>query len=215
MGITQGDLALANLLQKAHAAYGEVINKEWLSWGTELMPDMLKMIRQAERQAKIEREMLELAERKENRNLRIESRNSQKAQYAKDIMLPGASINCIEKEFQVLDEAQSFDDLEAIQDEGRRQELIALTLDPGSASDVEMEGEESVVYRTSAFPTEGESELGEDKAITDGGDSGVSKRVTRQSVYVVVPPMPMEQSTSQGERGPVSGTLILVACFLI
>ena len=34
-------------------------------------------------------------------------------------MLPGASINRIEKEFQVLDEAQSFDDLEAIEDEGR------------------------------------------------------------------------------------------------
>ena len=76
MGITQGDLALANLLQKAHTADGEVMNKEWLTWGTELMPDMLKMIRQAERQAKIDQEMLELAERKENRNLRIESRNS-------------------------------------------------------------------------------------------------------------------------------------------
>ena len=62
---------------------------------------------------------------------------------------------------------------------------------------------------------EGESELGEDKAITDGGDSGVSKHVTRQSVYIAVPPMPMEQSTSQGECGPVSGTLILVAHFLI
>ena len=62
---------------------------------------------------------------------------------------------------------------------------------------------------------EGESELGEDEAITDGGDSGASKRITRQSVYVVVPPMPMELSTSQGERGPVSGTLILVAHFLI
>ena len=146
MGITKGDPALANLLQKARAAYGEVMNKEWLTWGMELMPDMLKMIRQAERQVKIEREMLELAERKKNRNLRIESRNSRKAQYAKDIMLPGASINRIEKEFQVLDEAQSFDDLEAIQDEGRRQELIASTLDPGSASDVEMGGEESVTY---------------------------------------------------------------------
>ena len=76
MGITQGDLALANLLQKAHTAYGEVMNKEWLTWGTELMPDMLKMIRQAERQAKIDQEMLELVERKENRNLRIESHNS-------------------------------------------------------------------------------------------------------------------------------------------
>ena len=76
MGSTQGDPALANLLQKARAAYGEVMNKEWLTWGMELMPDMLKMIRQAERQAKIDQEMLELVERKENRNLRIESRNS-------------------------------------------------------------------------------------------------------------------------------------------
>ena len=76
MGITKGDLALAILLQKARAAYGEVMNKEWLTWGTELMPDMLKMIRQAERQAKIEQEMLELAEWKENRNLRIKSCNS-------------------------------------------------------------------------------------------------------------------------------------------
>ena len=49
----------------------------------------------------------------------------------------------------------------------------------------------------------------------DGGDSGVSKCVMRQSVYIAVPPMPMEQSTSQGEHGPVSGTLILVARFLI
>ena len=105
MGSTQGDLALANLLQKAHTAYGKVMNKEWLTWGTELMPDMLKMIRQAERQAKIEREMLELAKWKENCNLQIESCNSRKAQYAKDIMLPGASIDHIEKEFQVLDEA--------------------------------------------------------------------------------------------------------------
>ena len=61
-------------------------------------------------------------------------------------MLPGASIDRIEKEFQVLDKAQLFDDLEPIQDEGRRQELIVSTLDPGSASDVEMEGEESVTY---------------------------------------------------------------------
>ena len=90
--ITKEDPALANLLQKVRAVYGEVMNKEWLTWGTELMPDMLKMIRQAERQVKIEREMLELAERKENRNLWIESHNSRKAQYAKDIMLPGASI---------------------------------------------------------------------------------------------------------------------------
>ena len=119
MGITKGDPALANLLQKARTAYGEVMNKEWLTWGTELMPDMLKMIKQAERQAKIKQEMLELAERKENRNLWIESCNSRKAQYAKDIMLPGASIDHIEKKFQVLDEAQSFDNLEAIQDEGR------------------------------------------------------------------------------------------------
>ena len=57
------------------------------------------------------------------------------------------------------------------------------------------------------FLTEGESELGEDKAVTDGGESRVLKRVTCQSVYVAVPPMPMEQSTSQGEHGPVSGTL--------
>ena len=119
MGITKEDPALANLLQKARAAYGEVMNKEWLTWGTELMPDMLKMIRQAERQVNVEREMLELAERKENRNLWIESHNSRKAQYAKDIMLPGASIDRIEKEFQVLDEVQLFDDLEAIEDEGR------------------------------------------------------------------------------------------------
>ena len=82
-----------------------------------------------------------------------------------------------------------------------------LTLDPGSASDVEMEGEESVTYQTSTFLTEGESEIGEDEAIMDSGDSGASKRITRQSVYIVVPPMPMEQSTSQGEHGPVSGTL--------
>ena len=119
VGITQGDPALTNLLQKVRAAYGQVMNKEWLTWGTELMPDMLKMIRQAERQAKIEQEMLELAEQKENYNLQIKSRNSRKAQYAKDIMLPGASIDHIEKEFQVLDEVQLFDDLEAIEDEGR------------------------------------------------------------------------------------------------
>ena len=61
-------------------------------------------------------------------------------------MLPGASIDRIKKEFQVLDKAQLFDNLEAIQDEGRRQELVASTLDPGSASDVEMGGEESVTY---------------------------------------------------------------------
>ena len=76
MGITKEDPALANLLQKARMVYGEVMNKEWLTWGTELMPDMLKMIRQAERQAKVEWEMLELAEQKENHNLRIESCNS-------------------------------------------------------------------------------------------------------------------------------------------
>jgi len=191
------------------------MNQEWLVWGKELMPDMLKMIRQAERQAKIEQAMQELAERKDNRNLRIDARNSRKAQYAKDIQLPGADIDRIEKEFQVLDEAQSIDDLEAVDDERRRRELIESSLDPGSASDVEMEGEESVTYRTSAFPTEGESELGGDEAITDGGDSGTSKRLTRQSVYVAVPPMPMERSASQGERGPVSRTLILVARFLI
>ena len=191
------------------------MNQEWLTWGKELMPDMLKMIREAEKRAKIERVMLELAERKENRNLRIDARNSRKAQYAKEIQLPGADIDRIEKEFQVLDEAQSIDDLEAVDDERRRQELIESSLGPGSASDVEMEGAESVTYRTSAFPTEGESELGEDEAITDGGDSGTSKRLTRQSVYVAVPPMPMEQSASQGERGPVSGILILVARFLI
>ena len=159
--------------------------------------------------------MLELAERKENRNLRINACNSRKAQYAKDIQLPGADINRIEKEFQVLDKAQSIDDLEAVDDERQRQELIESSLDPGSASDVEMEGTESVTYQTSAFPTEGESELGEDKAIMDGGDSGTSKHLTHQSVYVAVPPMPMELSASQGERGPVSGTLILVARFLI
>ena len=102
-----------------------------------------------------------------------------------------------------------------VDDERRRQELIESSLDPGSASDVEMEGTESVTYRMSVFPMEGESELGEDEAITDGGDSGTSKRVTRQSVYVAIPPMPIEQSTSQGERGPVSGTLILGARFLI
>ena len=96
VGITQGDPALANLLQKPRVAYGKVMNKEWLTWGMELMPDMLKMIRQAERQAKVEREMLELAEWKENHNLQIESCNSQKAQYTKDIMLPGASIDRIE-----------------------------------------------------------------------------------------------------------------------
>ena len=49
----------------------------------------------------------------------------------------------------------------------------------------------------------------------DGGDSGTSKHLTHQSVYVAVPLMPMELSASQGERGLVSGTLILVARFLI
>ena len=38
---------------------------------------------------------------------------------------------------------------------------------------------------------EGESELGEDEAIMDSGDSGASKCITCQSVYVAVPPMPL------------------------
>ena len=78
-----------------------------------------------------------------------------------------------------------------------------------------MEGENSVMYRTSAFLTEGESELGKDEPVMDGVDSGGSKRVTRQAVYVAVPPMPVERSASQGECGPVSGIPILVAHFLI
>ena len=211
-GTLKGDQALADLLC---TAYGKVMNEEWLEWGAVLMPDMLRMIQEAERQAKIEWEMMELAEQKENRALRIDVRNLRKAQYTKEIMVPGATIEHIEKEFQVLDEAQVVDDLEAIEDERRRKELVALTLDPGLVSDVEMEGEDSVTYHTSAFLTEGEGELGEDEAVTDGVDSGGSKHVTRQAVYVAVPPMPVERSALQGECGPVSGIPILVAHFLI
>ena len=214
-GTLKGDQALADLLEKACAAYGKVMNEEWLEWGAVLMPDMLRMIQEAERQAKIEWEMMELAEWKENRTLRIDVHNSRKAQYVKEIMVPGATIEHIEKEFQVLDEAQAVDDLEAMEDERRQKELVASTLDPSLVSDMEMEGEDSVTYRTSTFPMEGESELGEDKAVTDGVDSGGSKRITRQAVYIAAPLMPVERSASQGERGPVSGIPILVAHFLI
>ena len=107
-------------------------------------------------------------------------------------MLPGATIECIEKEFQVLDKVQALDNLEAIEDERRQKELVASMLDPGSVLDMEMEAEDGMTYQMSVFPTEGESELGEDEAVTDGGDSGGSKHVTCQAVYVAVPPMPVE-----------------------
>ena len=129
-GTLKGDQAVADLLEKVCTAYGKVMNEEWLEWGMVLMPDMLRMIQEAERQAKIEREMTELAERKENCTLRINARNSRKAQYAKEIMVPGATIEHIEKEFQVLDEVQAVDDLEAIEDERRQKELVVLMLDP-------------------------------------------------------------------------------------
>ena len=137
-GTLKEDQALMDLLEKVRTAYGKVMNKEWLEWGTALMPDMLRMIQEAERQAKIEQEMMELAEWKENRALWIDMCNLRKAQYIKEIMLPGAMIECIEKEFQVLEEVQALDDLEAIEDERRQKGLVALTLDPGSVSDVEM-----------------------------------------------------------------------------
>ena len=69
------------------------------------------------------------------------------------------------------------------------------------------------MYCTSTFPMEGESELGKDEVVTDGGDSRGSKCITCQAVYVAVPLMPVERSASQGECGPVSGILILVVLY--
>ena len=87
-GTLKGDRAVMDLLEKARVVYGKVMNEEWLEWGMVLMPDMLRMIQEVERQAKIKHEMTELAEQKENRTLWINTCNSWKAQYVKEIMVP-------------------------------------------------------------------------------------------------------------------------------
>ena len=57
------DLKIAALLVKACSAFSAVCNMDWLEWGSDLMPEMWKVLAEEECQAEIECRAHDHAER--------------------------------------------------------------------------------------------------------------------------------------------------------